>query len=425
MSKEAQDIIHKIRSKMPTSGLFAGKTWRVSHQAFPLDSKTVLEMEKLGPRLLAFLKAANLLYRKSIQGKAPEWIARWLDQGKPAELLEISRSAAHKNELPGIIRPDLILTETGFALSEVDSVPGGVGLTAWLNETYAGVGEPVVGGATGMKEAAFRHFPEGRVVISQEASDYRPEMEWLFGKDRVSSAESYQFNGDPVYRFFECFDWMSLEMLRSGWHEGCRVQPPLKPYLEEKLWLALFWIRPLREYWRQQLGDRYYQDLCRLIPQSWVVEPSDLPPTAVLPGLEVHSWKEVGEFSQKERDLILKISGFSPLAWGSRGVILGSDVSGPEWKEAMEEALRSFPQSPYIVQRFAKGKSVEHSYWDEKSGSVVQMQGRARICPYYFIEEERAELKGILVTLCPTDKKLIHGMQAAVIVPAKTEAPAV
>ena len=425
MSATPESVIRQIREKMPSSGLFAGKTWRISHEAFPMEPAVVGELEKLGSRLQTFLKAANLLYQKSLQGKAPEWIARWLDQGKPPELLEISRSHALKNELPGIIRPDLILTESGFALSEIDSVPGGVGLTAWLNETYAAIGEPVIGGATGMKNAAAQHFPAGSVLISEEAADYRPEMEWLYGRERVKRAEDYQFNGESVYRFFECFDWMALEKLRAGWTGGCRLQPPLKPYLEEKLWLALFWMRPLREYWRQQLGDRYYRDLCLLIPQSWVVEPEDLPPTAVLPGLEVHSWAEVAGFSQKERDLILKISGFSPLAWGSRGVTLGSDVSGIEWKEALEKALRSFTQSPYILQRFAKGRTVEHSYWDEKSGSVQKMQGRARICPYYFVEEGRVELKGVLVTLCPTDKKLIHGMQDAVIVPAKAVVAAV
>ncbi|MDD5260440.1 MAG: hypothetical protein PHD76_01190 [Methylacidiphilales bacterium] len=421
MSTPVETAIGRIREQMPANGFFKDKTWRISPEAFSFDGKTVETLEKLGPRLLAFLKAANLLYRKSVQGKAPEWIARWLDQGKPEDLIQISRSDALRDKLPGIIRPDLILTEHGFALSEVDSVPGGVGLTAWLNEVYAGLGEAVIGGANRMKEAATRHFPTGSVVISEEALDYRPEFEWLYGADRVKAAESYQFNGEPVYRFFECFDWPNLGALRGSWNEGCRLDPPLKPFLEEKLWLALFWLKPLQEYWRQQLGERYYLDLRALIPQGWVVEPGVLPPTAVLPGLEAQSWQEVADFSQKERELILKISGFSPLAWGSRGVTLGSDVSGPEWREAVEEALQVFARSPYIMQRFAKGRMVEHPYWDEQAGVLKKMQGRVRVCPYYFVEEEHAELKGVLVTLCPSDKKLIHGMQDAVIVPGKSQ----
>ncbi|MDR1191003.1 MAG: hypothetical protein LBK60_04965 [Verrucomicrobiales bacterium] len=413
------DKIEHIKRAMPVSGLFAGKMWRVSPSAFPLDAATVDYLEKLGPRLHAFLQAANLLYRKSYQGKAPAWIAEWLDLGKPRELVELSRSAAQKNTLPSIIRPDLLLADDGFALSEIDAVPGGIGLTAWLNETYAAVGEPVIGGASGMKDAARKNFPTGSVVISEEAADYRPEMEWLHGVKRVKEAEHYTFSGEPVYRFFECFDWQNLPSLSASYTPAQPLNPPLKPFLEEKMWLALFWLKPLRQFWRQELGDRYWRDLQKIIPPSWVVEPTELPPTAVLPGLEAHSWREVAAFSQKERALVLKISGFSPLAWGSRGVTVGFDVSGSDWRAALESALAGFAQSPHIVQRFVKGKIVEHPYWDEPARTLTVMQGRARLCPYYFVEDNKATLKGVLATITPADKKIIHGMTDAIIVPAK------
>ncbi|MDR2462481.1 MAG: hypothetical protein LBD30_01725 [Verrucomicrobiales bacterium] len=414
-----REKVDNIKRAMPASGLFAGKTWRVSPSAFPIDSATVEYLEKLGARLHAFLRAANLLYRKSYQGQAPSWIAEWLDLGKPRELVEISRSAERKNDVPTIIRPDLMLAEGGFALSEIDSVPGGVGLTAWLNETYAANGEAVIGGAAGMKDAARKHFPAGSVVISKEAADYRPEMEWLHGARRVKDAESYRFNSEPVYRFFECFDWENLPSLSASHTLTVSIDPPLKPFLEEKMWLALFWLKPLRQFWRQELGDRYWRDLQKIIPPSWVVEPTELPPTAALPGLEAHSWREVAEFSQKERELVLKISGFSPLAWGSRGVTVGFDVSGKEWREAVHRALADFGKSPRIMQRFVRGKIISHPYWDEQARALTMMEGRARLCPYYFVEEGRATLKGVLVTITPADKKIIHGMSEAIIVPAK------
>ena len=46
------------------------------------------------------------------------------------------------------------------------------------------------------------------------------------------------------------------------------------------------------------------------------------------------------------------------------------------------------------------------------------LKGRARICPYYFVKDDRVSLGGVLVTLVPTDKKLIHGMRDAIISPA-------
>ena len=80
-------------------------------------------------------------------------IAAWLDQGKPAELIELQRSATLKNEWPRVIRPDLLITDDGISITELDSVPGGIGLTAWLNQTYSRLGMNIIGGADGKNDA--------------------------------------------------------------------------------------------------------------------------------------------------------------------------------------------------------------------------------------------------------------------------------
>src|SRR5471032_2418534 len=124
-----------IREQIPIGGLFAGLEWRISPASFPLGENLTKEIESLGRVLLQFYRAVNLLYRKSVEGKQPEWVAYWLDLGKPHDLIELQRSAAFKNEMPRVIRPDILLTENGFSITELDSVPGGIGLTAWLNQT--------------------------------------------------------------------------------------------------------------------------------------------------------------------------------------------------------------------------------------------------------------------------------------------------
>src|SRR5690242_14343511 len=128
-----------VRAQLPTEGLFAGHEWRVSPAPLRLPAAVAGELETLGRVLLQFYRAINLLYRKSVEGKQPEWVARWLDLGKPAELIELQRSLAFKNDTPRVIRPDLLLTEHGFSVTELDSVPGGIGVTAWLNQTYSNV----------------------------------------------------------------------------------------------------------------------------------------------------------------------------------------------------------------------------------------------------------------------------------------------
>src|SRR5580658_1675770 len=130
-----------VRNAMPPGGLFAGLQWRISPAPFPLDANLAKEIESLGRVLLQFYRAVNLLYRRSVEGKQPDWIARWLDAGKPAELIALQRSSAFKNDTPRVIRPDILLNENGLCITELDSVPGGIGLTAWLNQAYSKLGE--------------------------------------------------------------------------------------------------------------------------------------------------------------------------------------------------------------------------------------------------------------------------------------------
>src|SRR5215475_1314665 len=138
-----------VRSQMPSEGLFAGHDWRVSPNPFRLGPELAADIDSLGRVLLQFYRAVNLLYRKSLEGKQPEWVARCLDYGKPPELLALQRSPAFKNDVPRVIRPDLLITEHGLSVTELDSVPGGIGLTAWLNEVYTEVDRSFPGGGPG------------------------------------------------------------------------------------------------------------------------------------------------------------------------------------------------------------------------------------------------------------------------------------
>ena len=134
-----------VRDALPPGGLFAGQEWRISPEPFTLGENAAKEIESLGRVLLQFYRAVNLLYWRSVEGKQPAWIAELLDRGKPAGLIELQRSPAFKNEVPRVIRPDILLTDPGLSITELDSVPGGIGLTAWLGQTYSNLSE---GGVT-------------------------------------------------------------------------------------------------------------------------------------------------------------------------------------------------------------------------------------------------------------------------------------
>ncbi len=401
---------------------------------FPLGSALVKEVESLGRVLLQFYRAVNVLYRKSVEGKQPEWVARWLDQGKPADLIELQRAPALRNEVPRVIRPDLLITEHGLSVTELDSVPGGIGLTGWLNQTYAAMGAEVLGGADGMLRGfagIFGDAPAVHIVVSEEAATYRPEMVWMaaqLGTSRfkVQDARFSSFaDGDAVYRFFELFDLANIPNVKAIFElavtRRIHLTPPPKPLFEEKMLFALLWNRNLRDFWRQELGGGFFDRLLHLVPYTWIVDPAPLPPHGAIPELNLTDWRQLKALSQKERELILKVSGFSAHAWGARGVYLGSDLSHADWAAAVDEAIARYERSPRVLQRYHKPGLVEAQWFDFEGSQLVPMKGRVRLCPYYFVagdtDAARAELGGVLATICPADKKIIHGMKDAVFAP--------
>ncbi|MBN2505692.1 MAG: hypothetical protein JXQ71_03250 [Verrucomicrobia bacterium] len=462
--KPPVDLALRVRSRLPPQGMFANQHWRIAPTPFPLEPRLAHDLDSLGRVLLQFYRAANLLHRQSAEGKQPPWIADWLDRGKPASLLAWQRHRAFRNDLPRVIRPDLLLTAAGLCLVELDSVPGGIGLTAWLNRTYTeegarqtilsnpanphgagphAEGSPsgaaaeaggVLGGADGMFhgfESIFGDATRVHLVVSDEAAMYRPEMSWLanqLGPSRflVQNADfdSLQ-DGDAVYRFFELFDLPHVPCAETVFARAAqkriRLTPPPKPLFEEKLLFAFLWNRNLRAFWRQELGEAFFERLQQLVPYSWIVDPTPLPPHAAIPELNLTDWHQLKSLSQRERDLVLKISGYSELAWGARSIALGSDLSLADWSTAVDRALRDAAAAPWVLQRYHKPRTVQAAYVDTATQQLHPMPARARLCPYYFVAgdgpDARARLGGVLATLCPADKKIIHGMKDAILAP--------
>ena len=467
VSPTPSDCARFVRDRIPSDGLFFGQEWRISPSPFLIGSEVAREFETLGRVLLQFYRAVNLLHRQSVAGKQPGWVADWLDRGKPADLLGLQGSPAFKNEVPRVIRPDVLLTDTGLSIIELDSVPGGIGLTAWLNQTYFDLAEKlniapksgadqislpskgipgvaagnldILGGRDGMLKgfaAIFGEAPRVHVVVSEEAATYRPEMAWMCEQlhperfNLVSPGFDSPGESDAIYRFFELFDLANVSgsktLFQLAEEKRILLTPPPKPVFEEKMLFALLWNRNLQGFWRQQLGEAFFLRMRQLVPYSWILDPTPLPPQAAIPELNLTDWRQLKGLSQRERDLILKISGYSPQAWGSRGVFLGSDLSHADWSGAVDKALESFPHSPYVLQRYHRPRLVDASYFDFEKNQLTPMPGRVRLCPYYFVigqgDAARAHLGGVLATICPADKKLIHGMKEAILAPCAVAA---
>ena len=459
-----EDICLEIESSLAQSNLFskatqtekAAPSWRVSPEPYYLSSEEILFFEDLGCHLLKFYAVLNSLYADSVKGKIPSWFAQYLDAGKPHDLVAYSRMKRIRGDLPGIIRPDIMVTEKGFSITELDSVPGGFGLTARLMDLYSSIDEMVVGMSEGGIPEAFYKMAESvsgekscvvAIMVSDEANDYWGEMsslaqhlndngfpvfalrpqELIFREEGLFfKKNNNEVKIDVLYRFFELFDLKNIpkaELIMYSCKKGrVKITPPFKPYLEEKLAFSLFKHPVLTSLWEKGLGCETFSILSHLIPETWTLDSREIPEYAVIPGLDiggklVQSWKELIPLTQKERELVIKPSGFSPESWGSRGVVIGHDVSAEVWKKTLEDSLARFPDGSSVLQVFHKGRRVRVRYRDSFTDSIVEMESRVRLTPYYFLIDGSARLTGILATLCPHDKKKIHGMSDAVLIP--------
>lgn len=473
-----------IRSTLAAQPLFEDKTWQLSPEAWPLTADQVAQLEAIGAACLEFHQALETLYLRSAAGKnllrnkpllAP-WVADYLDRGKPAELVAHARDPKNRGAFPTVLRPDLLLTDEGFVLTELDSVPGGIGLTAFLNRLYSEGGAPASEAILGHGDAMIRNFhaslaalrpgvanPLIALIVSDEAATYRPEMEWLahqlqlLGKrvfclkpEDIFPLENslyYDSDGNPekidvLYRFFELFDLENIrtkKFIFEAWRAGeVAIAPPMRAFQEEKLTLALFHHHRLQDFWTETLSGRALKLLRALIPPSWIIDPAPLPPGAVLDGPRVggralNDWRDLAGASQKERDLIIKISGYHETAWGARSVVLGSDCSREEWQAGVEHAIALAPTNLHLLQAYKKPRRIEHPLYDVHAAPVdagvapvaaVTKAGRLRLCPFYFLVDGRAQLSGALATFCPPDKKIIHGMTDAALLPCRVVATA-
>lgn len=413
-------------------------------------------LEALGGHLLSFYRSLNRLYFDSLKGRLPTWVAAYLDQGKPESVLNYARMNRFKQDLPRVIRPDLLQTENGrFVATELDAIPGGIGSTALLSSAYTDEDFSVIGGPSGMvdgfsrmiQEKAKQQDPRLAIVVSEESKDYRPEMGFLarvldrsyFRTDLLTPSElgfteeglfvgrrGKEYPIDILYRFFELFDLANVPkaelILYAAKKKKVALTPPPKPQLEEKLAFALYHHPSLKRYWAESLGEETDAFLKEIFPETWILDSRPVPPHTVIPGLliegrPIQDFRELAHASQKERHFVAKPSGFSELAWGSHGVSVGHDLSEKEWGEAIDHALHSFYKTPYLLQRFYKARQDRVVYFDKEQGEAIEMLGRTRLSPYYFVQGDQAVLGGVLATVCSLDKKLIHGMVDAVMVP--------
>ena len=113
--------------------------------------------------------------------------------------------------------------------------------------------------------ASDQDSPVVAILVSEESATYKPEMDWLAEQLQFEGKRCFQLaNGrsvsvgwalyfdidgtpekiDVVYRFFELFDLGNIDTAQyviEAWeNDEIALDPPLRPFFEEKAALALY-----------------------------------------------------------------------------------------------------------------------------------------------------------------------------------------
>ena len=142
----------------------------------------------------------------------------------------------------------------------------------------------------------------------------------------------------------------------------------------------------------------------------------------------------VGASERLASRVILALKAFANSTDDERPATILQSCASLDPREATDEqALLFLTEVASVIRQQGKagtllvidefGRHLDHmlataSYYDFHSGEIRPMHGRVLLRPYYYVTgEEETKLAGIQAVVCPADKKVLHGMVDAVLVP--------
>lgn len=356
--------------------------FHVSDEPLGLSPEQHDDLQHLSVELSAFMTAADQLYHTD------EEAAGLLNRGKP-EIFQQNRPARQP-----FIRPDLIITEDGFAVCEIETSPFGLGLAHALNTAYRAEGhETIVNGE--LRHHLDDVLPDrGSLVYSAKTEAYRGQLgyaverlfaadgrDWQLREATEAAADEGSGTEGGIYRAFYLHEYETdpavRELIERGETAGGDWTPSLTPHLEEKALMAFLWDDRWEAYFRRELGDASYEYLQSVVPPTWIVGEEE----HFMPGLPggVADTEDIAGLSRSKRALVLKSSGYDHHGSWAESVELLHQKSGAEAGRLLVGAAAR-NDGLQIVQEFRRGVKMPMSYTED--GITRTDEVRVRLTPY-------------------------------------------
>lgn len=388
--------------------------FRVSPKPLELTASQTREMHAIGADVTNYFGAVDQLYRTD--GR----VQSLLNTGKPEIFLtDQTRPTDYL-----FVRPDLIITPSGFSICEVETSPFGLALAEILNRGYRQAGfETLVGDGT-LPEYVQANTPiEGSIIYSKKTSSYSGQMTFL--ADEVFSGEGRSWQArhveEPeedesttIYRGFYLSESLSDAhvgpLLAGQMAEGKKLLPSPTPHMEEKANLALIWDRRFEPYFQTELGQGAFNHLRDVIPPTWIVGQEEHFALGLPHGIA--STVDLATLSRAKRAYVVKPSGFGENASWAEGVSFLHQQSPDRAKASIQKAAED-TAGLHVVQEFRKGAKVPLTYQGPQ-GEEIPMQARIRLTPYFSVAHgQEGQLVAIKATGCE-NTDFIHASSASI-----------
>lgn len=370
--------------------------FRVAESPLKVSQELKKEIIGLGPILRMYLNAVIILYNLD------NTVKQMLDNGKPNQFIG-------NNPQYLFLRPDLIISNEGIKICEIETSMFGLGLADILNKAYIDSGYDTLVSERQLKKYVQSVIPEeGVIAYSKRVKSFSGQLKYLaeqvFSGDNSNWKcemvdENFNYTGN-VYRAFYTSDCMTEQAVNCLVNSQSNFIPSLTPQFEEKAILSLIWDKRYKDFFKRELGKVVYDYLRKIIPPTFVLG-QEKNFEMGLPG-NVSNPLEISKLPKSKRQVVLKKS--SDSSWGE-GIKFLHKLSHDKVKDCLQTAMSS--NESYIIQDFFEGRKILMNY--NVNNEVYTMQAKVRITPYYaFSGKDSGKLIAIKATGCE-NTDYIHG----------------
>jgi hypothetical protein len=139
--------------------------------------------------------------------------------------------------------------------------------------------------------------------------------------------------------------------------------------VDAPLWLALLRLSPLREFWDRELRRATVDSLLSLLADAWVLDSERVPEGAVIPRLEIASWRELADCRDAGRSFAI-----APSHSWEHAHVLDESQPAERWWTVTREALEAFPEEPRVLVDLSGSTPAPEplivAFYEKKAGRV-------------------------------------------------------